>query len=163
MEEFYERMEKVRISLMKIMPKLNNGLMNPALPDPALNFTLSELRVLYIFKDQKKYKMSEIANTCGIPLPTATHIVDKLVKSNVVKRMLDKNDRRVIFIEFTKKGKKIMGECEAHHKKSFMQLVSILAEEDREKLVKTMEQFASVIEEIGEKLDKAKRKKEGGK
>lgn len=163
MENIYDRVEKVRRLFMKIMPRINSRLINPGSDDPMSNFTFSELKVLQLYKEKAKYKMSEIANACGMPLPTATHVVDKMVKHNLVKRTADEKDRRVIFIEFTAEGKEAMEKCETHHKENMKKFIDILDKEDQERLVKTMEQFAGVMEDIGQKLDKAGKEKEGAK
>ncbi len=163
MEEIYERIEKVRRSFMKLMPGINSRLINPGQHSPMMNFSFSELKVLQLFKEKNRYKMSEIANSCGMPLPTATHVVEKLVKNNLVKRTPDGKDRRVIFIEFTKEGLKVMAESEIHHKENVKQFMAFLDKEDQERLVKTMEQFAGIVEEISEKIEKKSKLKEGGK
>ncbi|MCX5777046.1 MAG: MarR family transcriptional regulator [Candidatus Firestonebacteria bacterium] len=163
MENIYDRIEKAKVSFMKIMPKINSRLTSSSKENPLLNFTISELKVLQLFKEQSKYKMSELANVCGIPLPTATHVVDKLVKNKFVKRVSDENDRRVIFIKATVAGKKTMEECDLYHKESVKQMMSMLVKEDQEKLVKAIEHFAKVVDDISGKMEKKPKTKEGGK
>lgn len=163
MENIYARIEKAKASFMKIMPKINSRLSMPSKENPLLNLAMSELKVLQLFKEQSRYKMSEIAHGCGMPLPTATHVVDKLVKNEFVKRVPDENDRRVIFIEVTAAGKKTMEECDLYHKESVKQMMSMLVKEDQEKLVKAIEHFAKVVDDISGKMEKKPKTKEGGK
>ena len=85
------------------------------------------------------------------------------VKNKFAKRVLDGKDRRVIYIEFTGKGKKAMAECDIHHKENVIKMMSMLEKEDQERLVSTTEQFAAVLEEISEKMEKKIKVKEGGK
>ena len=160
MENIFERIEKVKRIFMRIMPKMDSQLVAKGTENPMSNLTISEIKLLHLFKDQEKYKMSELAKACGMPLPTATHVVDKLVKNNLVKRTLDENDRRVIFVEFTEEGRKVMTVCDAHHKENVKKMMSILDKGDQERLVSTMEQFAAVIEEISQKMEKKKTIKE---
>ncbi|OGF51126.1 MAG: hypothetical protein A2231_00665 [Candidatus Firestonebacteria bacterium RIFOXYA2_FULL_40_8] len=163
MQDIFERIEKVRKMFMRIMPRMESQLIAKGAENPIANLTISELKILNIFKDQSRYKMSELANACGMPLPTATHVVDKLVKNNLVKRTLDENDRRVIFVEFTEEGKKVMAVCEVHHKENVKKMMSALDKKDQERLISTLEQFAIVMEEISEKMEKKGKEKEGGK
>ncbi|MEI6845653.1 MAG: MarR family transcriptional regulator [Candidatus Firestonebacteria bacterium] len=163
MENIYDRIEKIRLQFMKIMPRMKPKMMFGDVDNPIANLTISEVKILHLFKGNERYKMSELAKACGMPLPTATHVVDKLVKNNIVKRTPDKKDRRVIFIEFTEQGRKVMTVCDAQHKENVKNMISILDKQDQERLISALEKFAFVIEEISDKMDKKRKEKEGVK
>jgi DNA-binding MarR family transcriptional regulator len=163
MQNIFERIEKVRKMFMRIMPRMDSQLIAKGAENPMANLTISELKILNIFKDQPRYKMSELANSCGMPLPTATHVVDKLVKNKLARRTLDEKDRRVIYVEFTEEGRKVMAVCDAHHKENVKKMMSVLDKKDQERLVSTLEQFAEVMEDISRKMENKRKEKEGGK
>lgn len=52
-------------------------------------------------------KMKDIAKYMHISFPAASGLVERLVSLGLVKRTSDKEDRRVVYIELTSKGKKI--------------------------------------------------------
>lgn len=52
--------------------------------------------------------MSQIANELYIKLPTASSLIDRLIEANYIKRISDKNDRRITKIELTEKGRQIL-------------------------------------------------------
>lgn len=56
----------------------------------------------------KKITMSDIADELSVKLPTATSLINRLVKSDYVKRVMDKKDRRVTEISLTKKGNRTL-------------------------------------------------------
>ncbi|HET7733752.1 MAG TPA: MarR family transcriptional regulator, partial [Paludibacter sp.] len=63
---------------------------------------------LYILGLLSKYdvlSMSEIGCKLAMPKPHVTAQVDKLIAEDMVERLFDKNDRRIINIRFTEKGK----------------------------------------------------------
>lgn len=57
-------------------------------------FTLDQWRVLDLLADGEGHPMSEIAAALVVPGPTLTKIIDKLVDSAAVYRLVDARDRR---------------------------------------------------------------------
>lgn len=51
-----------------------------------------------------KSRPSHIAKALGLSPPTVTHLTEKLVKRNLVVRLLDESDRRIVLIDITKEG-----------------------------------------------------------
>jgi len=76
--------------------------------------------------------MREIADPLGLALSTATGVVDRLVKKNLVHRERSDEDRRIVKVKLTKEGEKIY----ENKKMGFMKLCekmlsSLTAEEQR--------------------------------
>ncbi len=67
--------------------------------------TASQMFVMLALYDKKQCTVGELANDRGVSLPTITGIVDRLVRTNLVERIGDPNDRRVVLIKLTSKGK----------------------------------------------------------
>src|SRR3989339_498138 len=164
MEELFKRADIVRRKFMRIMPRMNANIIMPKEDKESClsNLTISEIKTLVLFKDQSTYNMSKIAEFVGMPLPTTTHVVDRMVKEGFLERSLDEKDRRVVNISITAKGKKSIEDSEKYHKESMKRVLETMEPEDREKLIKAMEIFIKVVEEIGEKKNsKAIRNKSG--
>ena len=51
-----------------------------------------------------KLTMTGIGNHLQLPKPQITTLIDKLVSDNLVERLNDENDRRVIYIQLTESG-----------------------------------------------------------
>jgi len=66
--------------------------------------TVAQLRILLLLHLQDSARMSSIASELGIALPTATGIVDNLVKKELVLRDADPNDRRVVICKLSPAG-----------------------------------------------------------
>jgi DNA-binding MarR family transcriptional regulator len=77
-----------------------------------------------------------------------THIVDKLVSHGMVQRTTDEDDRRVINVVLTDKGRKIMRQCDAIIRSSVKQSLSALNDKDIEEMSAALSKLA----EIGLKL-----------
>ena len=57
---------------------------------------------------QTSMTMSELAKTLMMTKPQLTHVVDLLVSSGIVERRQDENDRRVINLALTEKGRVLL-------------------------------------------------------
>ncbi|MEO0472785.1 MAG: MarR family transcriptional regulator [Bacteroidota bacterium] len=63
-----------------------------------------EMEIIQLIVNQGKKKMKEIGQHFNIKLSTLTSIIDKIERQKLVKRVNSKDDRRVVFLEVTKKG-----------------------------------------------------------
>ena len=69
--------------------------------------------IQYIALDGKK-KMKEIGEHFNTKLSTLTSIIDKIEKQRLVKRVNSREDRRVVFLDITRKGQKLFHEYNQH-------------------------------------------------
>lgn len=70
-----------------------------------LNSTKNELLVFMILYRTPDVNMSQIADYLGVPLNTATGIVSRMEKKNMLKRFRSDEDKRVVLIILTEAGK----------------------------------------------------------
>lgn len=87
--------------------------------------------VLDIIYDLGMQKMSQLSKQLTVSLPAVTRIVDKLYAEKMVDRIYGKKDRRVIEINITAKGKKIVEEFRKQRKQALRDIFSRLCEKDR--------------------------------
>ena len=66
--------------------------------------TIAQLRILLLLHIQGSARMSSIASELAIALPTATGIVDNLVKKELVTRDTDPQDRRAVICKLSSAG-----------------------------------------------------------
>ncbi len=66
--------------------------------------TPGTLFVVGILVKHKKLTMSEIACRLSVPKPHVTGMVDKLIAEDLVERLSDPDDRRIVYIQLTDKG-----------------------------------------------------------
>lgn len=69
------------------------------------NLNPGSLYILGLLSKYDMLSMSEIGCKLAMPKPHVTAQVDKLIAEDMVERLFDKNDRRIINIRFTEKGK----------------------------------------------------------
>ncbi len=66
-----------------------------------------ELRALAVLGRQEPITMGELAGALKVPLSSVTHTVGRLVAKRLVERRSVKQDRRVVLVGFSKRGKEI--------------------------------------------------------
>jgi DNA-binding MarR family transcriptional regulator len=64
--------------------------------------------VLLVLFTEGPGKMSSIAATLGIALPSATGVVDNLVRKRLVVRMADPQDRRLVICRLSPAGQQLI-------------------------------------------------------
>ncbi len=95
-------------------------------------FSFSQMEVLRFVVENKDTTMKEIAEHLQIKPPSATVIVDTLCKKKLLKREVDKKDKRITKISFTENIWKFFQSVKC---KKFLVLKSIFSElEDEDKL-----------------------------
>jgi DNA-binding MarR family transcriptional regulator len=72
------------------------------------DLTVAQLRILLFLYMRGSARMSDIASGLGITLPTATGIVDNLVKKSLVARETDPQDRRLVICTLSAPGQKLI-------------------------------------------------------
>jgi DNA-binding MarR family transcriptional regulator len=84
--------------------------LTPRIPTEWLSsdLTVAQLRVLLVLQAAGPSRMSAIASTLEIALPTATGIVDKLVRKGLVVREGDLQDRRLVIARLSTGGQEII-------------------------------------------------------
>ena len=70
------------------------------------NLNPGSLYVLGVLSRNEMLSMSEIGCRLSMPKPHVTSLVDKLIAEEMVERLFDPKDRRIINIRITEKGKK---------------------------------------------------------
>jgi DNA-binding MarR family transcriptional regulator len=66
-----------------------------------------ELKALAALGQRETLTMSDLAAILKVQLSTATHLIDKLAAKGLVERKRLKQDRRIVRVTFSRKGKRI--------------------------------------------------------
>ena len=105
--------------------------------------TVSQCYAIDALGDSTSLTMSELAEKMYLTTATMTGIVDELIKKGLTERKFDENDRRVIRVELTLKGKEIYGRIREKLLKRYTDILQKLKLSDKE-----VERIISVIEEL---------------
>ena len=109
--------------------KIIKGRMEHELP-----LALSQCETLRVLEKQKRLTMRALAAHFKITAPSATAIVNELVKAALVVRAENSHDRREVVLSLTPKGRAVLRSIEEHRKKIIAGVLSVLSDTDRTQL-----------------------------
>lgn len=93
--------------------------------------------------------MSEIGRKVHISKSNMTSLIDKLVENALAERLPDQNDRRVINISITDKGKDVLRDWRIYSNNEIKKSLSVLSEEDLEKFYHSVENIKDILYKLG--------------
>jgi DNA-binding MarR family transcriptional regulator len=72
------------------------------------DMTVAQLRILLVLQTQGPSRMGSIASVTGVTLPTATGVVENLVRKELVIRERDPQDRRLVICKLSPEGQELI-------------------------------------------------------
>jgi DNA-binding MarR family transcriptional regulator len=104
-------------------------------------FTQSQMQILGIVSGKKGTTMRSIADYMHVKPSSATPLINNLVKKGSLKRVPDKKDRRVIFVEITPKGALFLKNKYKSVHKTIGKIFGKLSGTDKNNLIKILEKI----------------------
>lgn len=99
------------------------------------HLSILQIQALIFFKQNKNIPMSEIAQHFNIELSSATSLLDKLYDLKLVKRQADLEDRRLVRINLTREGKKLLEQAMCQRRKKLEKFLSYLTKKEKSVLL----------------------------
>jgi DNA-binding MarR family transcriptional regulator len=75
--------------------------------DLPVGLSVQDVKAFTVLSDHDSVTMSDYAKAMGVPLSTATHAVERLVNKGVAVRYRIEEDRRVVRVRLSDKGRKM--------------------------------------------------------
>jgi DNA-binding MarR family transcriptional regulator len=107
--------------------------------------------ILKVLKKRGELPMSEIGRLVYISKSNMTSLIDKLVENGLAERLPDKNDRRVINIALTDKGKDLLKDWRKYSNTEIKMNLSTLSNEDLEKFYESIENIRDILLKMDDK------------
>jgi len=107
--------------------------------------TLQQWHLLMHMKTREKMRVTDLSEMMLVSKPTASRMLNTLCDKGLARKKTDSKDRRLVYVELTPKGKRVVGE--AHIKQREM-VSKVLAEMDRDEtqaFLHTMEKIADAL------------------
>lgn len=103
------------------------------------HLTLVQLQTLAFLRKNNNITMTDIANYFKIELPSATSLINKLVKAKLVSRKEDLEDRRLVRICLTAKGEKLVDIAIKERSRKIEKNLSYLSMDDKKQLLRILQ------------------------
>ena len=106
---------------------------------------ISHILVLGHLKRNGKSRPSDIARALGITPPSLTHLSEKLVQKKLTVRLVDENDRRIIYLAITDDGIDMVNKAHTEGKALRENLFEKLTDEEVQQLLIIYEKLNKFI------------------
>ena len=81
---------------------------------------------------KSRVNMKCVAANLGIKMSSASTLVDRLVREKMLKRRRDEEDRRIVWIDITSKGSKVINQILRQKQRSIREIFTVLTEKERD-------------------------------
>jgi MarR family 2-MHQ and catechol resistance regulon transcriptional repressor len=145
-----EQLDAIGDNLQLFFPFFHRKLMKGGNPHVGKKPAIQQYPVLGMLLRDEELPMSEIGRHLYISKPNMTTLIDKLIEEGKVGRRPDKNDRRIINIAITKKGRDFMKAHKRLVKENIKRNLSCLSDKDLAILCASLETIKDILSKISE-------------
>ena len=114
---------------------------------PISDLSITEIHTLEAIGMYDEKNMSEVAQSLKITVGTLTTAINKLIKKGYVERKRIEEDRRVVLIKLTKKGKLAYRLHDKFHKDMVNTAINGLSEEEEDVLIHSLTKLNKFFKE----------------
>ena len=111
---------------------------------------MSQLKAMTAFSEDSLLSMGELCKMANIKMPSMTEVVDRFEKEGILERIRDNEDRRVVKVKMTAKGKKMHKEVLKRRADELTKMFGVLTTEDRTKLVDSLKNVSEILIKVTE-------------
>ncbi len=108
--------------------------------------SMLQLQALAFVGQRDSCSMSDLAGEFVVGLPSATALVDRLVRAELLSRAEDPNDRRVTRVRLTAAGRERLRGLRERQVRELRAVLARIPPDDREALVRVMRHLLSGLE-----------------
>ena len=147
----YDVLHDILVKLFQeVLDIESKALITPEFKDISVN----DMHIIEAIGEKEPKNMSSVAKIMSVTVGTLTIAINSLVKKGYVKRERSEQDRRVVYIMLTAKGKLAYRQHESFHKKMTEALIRHLSPEETELLVKALTNLKDFFEEYRKEEEK---------
>ncbi|HEX5396749.1 MAG TPA: MarR family transcriptional regulator [Candidatus Limnocylindria bacterium] len=116
-----------------------------------LGLSMLHLHLMSLLEAKGPIPMSRIAELLGVALPNATGLVSRMQERDVVDRLRDENDRRVVLVRLTTAGRATLRDLEDVRRRRLALALAQLTTPQRNALLRSIHTLRAAFETAGAK------------
>jgi DNA-binding MarR family transcriptional regulator len=109
------------------------------------NITPPQLTALQVLQRNGNITIGELGEKMYLAYSTATDLIDRMERNELVQRIRDSNDRRVVRLQILPKGEILVDEVIARRKQYLAGILIEVNEEDRIHLVESLKRLDEIM------------------
>ena len=110
--------------------------------------TMSQLKAMTALSEDSLISMGELCKMANVKMPSLTEVVDRFETEGILERTRDQNDRRVVKVSFTEKGKKLHRGVLEKRADELFRLFGSLNKRERTLLADSLRNVAALLTKI---------------
>lgn len=136
LDEFVKKFEEIMPAFHKTLQSPNYSFLS------GLDLTITQCIVLKNLSQNDNCKMSELSGALRVTLANMTSMADRMERDGYLRRVPDSEDRRIVRIRMTPKGKNIVKKMKEKRRKGLISILGKITDEEKESLLKIMTKIA---------------------
>ena len=138
-EDIDEYIQELRAVLLRLMVRFRHDI-----PELAMKAGLSPPQAMFFLSLHQTgtTSMGDISKLLGTSQGVATRMVDRLIHKGMVERKRDADDRRVVMVSLSQKGRMLAGKMTEVQTEELKQFMAGVVKEDRETLLNLLRRFS---------------------
>ncbi|MGA2924171.1 MAG: MarR family transcriptional regulator [Candidatus Sulfotelmatobacter sp.] len=109
---------------------------------PYADLHANDVGLLVVIRGPEKWNVRRIAQSLGAPISTISSALDRLEKRGLVVRLRRPGDRRVVYVELTPAGHRLVAKIRASQVEVCRDMLARLSPTDREDIIRLVTQLA---------------------
>jgi DNA-binding MarR family transcriptional regulator len=114
------------------------------------NLTYDQHFTLRYISQRNNCTSSELAEVFAVNKSAVTAIITRLVDKELIQRTRDENDRRVVYLTLTDKGKALFNQCEQRIHSLVEGIITKFNEEEINSFIQTYEKLEKLLDDVKE-------------
>lgn len=140
-------------TINEVLVKLFNEIMDieekAIITEEFKNISNNDMHIIEAIGIEAPKNMSAIAKALSVTVGTLTIAINSLVKKGYVNRVRSEEDRRVVLISLSLKGKKAFEHHKNFHEEMIQATLRDMEKEETEVLVKALQNLSTFFKEYG--------------
>ena len=138
-----ERAKKIAEEIAWLVPKLLRGLRAGFLATPQV--TASQMVTLLRIYEKTTTRIGDLSQEMHVSAPTITGVIDRLLRNGYLRRLPGKEDRRVVNVELTSKGRSLAEHILSEINRRWYRILIHLTKEEREDYLRILRKITEVL------------------
>lgn len=112
------------------------------------DITTNDMHIIDIIGINEKKNMSSVAKALSVTMGTLTIAINNLVKKGYVNRERSEKDRRIVYVELSKKGIEAYNKHQEFHMNMVNSMLDTLNEDEADSLIRGLQKIDAWIHSI---------------
>lgn len=111
--------------------------------------TMSQLRLLYLVSEAGQPPIGELACQMRVKPATLSGLAERLERQQLIERVHDPEDRRVVRVSLTAEGRRVLSEIQVAARAYLEPVLDRMGRRSVEAFVRALEEFRAAADEVG--------------